>query len=69
MDNDLVYAFRHLHPDATPPNTYQRSINRLDYIFITPAHTPALKATGFLPFNEPFLTDHGALFADFDKTI
>jgi hypothetical protein len=69
MDNNLVDAFRHLHPDVTPPTTYQRSNNRLDYIFITSALTPALKATGFLPFNIPFLTDHGALFANFDKTI
>eukprot|EP00957_Ditylum_brightwellii_P034958 2649446-Ditylum_brightwellii.AAC.1 len=39
----------------------------LDYISITPALIPALKAVGFLPFNVPFLTDHGMIFADFDK--
>ena len=69
MENDLVDAFRHLHPDTTPPHTYQQSSNRLDYIFVTPALTPALKASGFLPFNVPFFSDHGALFAEFDKTI
>eukprot|EP00957_Ditylum_brightwellii_P170565 12983569-Ditylum_brightwellii.AAC.1 len=63
MENDLVDAFRHLHPDTTPPHTYQRSSNQLDCIFVTPTLMPALKATGFLPFNIPFLTDHGALFA------
>eukprot|EP00957_Ditylum_brightwellii_P057427 4354252-Ditylum_brightwellii.AAC.1 len=68
LDNDLVDVFQHLHPNVTPPNTYQQSNNRLDYIFIAPALTPALKAIRFLPFNVPFLTDHGALFADFDKT-
>eukprot|EP00957_Ditylum_brightwellii_P193212 14711746-Ditylum_brightwellii.AAC.1 len=69
MDNNLVDAFRHLHPDVTPPHTYQQSNNRLDYIFIMPALTPALKAIGFLLFNVPFLTNHGALFSDFDKTV
>eukprot|EP00957_Ditylum_brightwellii_P001643 127364-Ditylum_brightwellii.AAC.1 len=69
MDNDLVDAFGHLHLDVTPPNTYQSSNNRQVYIFITPSLTPALKAVGLLPFNILFLTDHGALFADFDKTV
>eukprot|EP00957_Ditylum_brightwellii_P119740 9135874-Ditylum_brightwellii.AAC.1 len=32
-----------------------------------PALTPALKAVGFLPFNVPFLTDHGSLFANFEE--
>eukprot|EP00957_Ditylum_brightwellii_P205435 15343879-Ditylum_brightwellii.AAC.1 len=67
FENELVDAFCHLHLDATPPNTYQCSENCLDYIFITPALTPALKAVGFLPFNVPFLTDHGSLYANFDE--
>eukprot|EP00957_Ditylum_brightwellii_P197658 15058318-Ditylum_brightwellii.AAC.1 len=58
IENEFVGAFCHLHPDANPPNTYQRSENRLDYIFITPALTPALKTVRFLLFNVPFLTDH-----------
>eukprot|EP00957_Ditylum_brightwellii_P149546 11388126-Ditylum_brightwellii.AAC.2 len=69
LGNELIDAFSHLHPDIAPPHTYQHSDNRLDYIFITPALIPALKGVGFLPFNLPFLTDHGALFADFDKKI
>eukprot|EP00957_Ditylum_brightwellii_P139009 10595421-Ditylum_brightwellii.AAC.1 len=58
LENDLMDAFCHLHPEVTPPNTYQRSDNCLDYICITPVLTPALKAVGFLPFNVPFLTDN-----------
>eukprot|EP00957_Ditylum_brightwellii_P030217 2287185-Ditylum_brightwellii.AAC.1 len=69
LENDLEDAFTHLHPDIAPPHRYQRSDNRLDYIFITPALILALKAVGFLPFNVPFLTNHGALFANFDKEI
>eukprot|EP00957_Ditylum_brightwellii_P139610 10640863-Ditylum_brightwellii.AAC.1 len=42
-DTDLVNAFRHAHPNVTPPNTFQRSDNCLDYIFITPAIIPAFK--------------------------
>eukprot|EP00957_Ditylum_brightwellii_P007223 548804-Ditylum_brightwellii.AAC.1 len=52
-----------------PPNTYQHSNNRLDYIFLTPVLLPALSLVGFLPFNVPFLTDHGFLFANFDEEL
>eukprot|EP00957_Ditylum_brightwellii_P123085 9384978-Ditylum_brightwellii.AAC.1 len=34
-----------------------------------PSLTPALKAVGFLPFNIPFLTDHGSLFTNFKEDI
>eukprot|EP00957_Ditylum_brightwellii_P042548 3221610-Ditylum_brightwellii.AAC.1 len=34
-----------------------------------PALTLALKAVGFLPFDVPFLTDYGSLFADFKEDI
>eukprot|EP00957_Ditylum_brightwellii_P072581 5515762-Ditylum_brightwellii.AAC.1 len=67
--NDLVDVFAHLHPGITQPNTYQRGDNRIDYIFITPALKPALRSTGFLPFNVPFTSDHGAAYADFDEEI
>ena len=66
---DLVDVFTHLHPENTPPHTYQRGNNRIDYILITPALTPALKSTGFLPFNIPFMSDHGLAYADFDEEV
>eukprot|EP00957_Ditylum_brightwellii_P188752 14367535-Ditylum_brightwellii.AAC.1 len=44
---------------------FQRSENHLDYIFVTLAIIPALRLVGFLPFNVPFLTDHGSMFVDF----
>eukprot|EP00957_Ditylum_brightwellii_P142991 10894954-Ditylum_brightwellii.AAC.1 len=69
IENDLVDAFSHLHPNTAPPNTYQHSNNRLDYIFISPALILTLKAVGFLLFNVPFLTDYGVIFADFDKEV
>eukprot|EP00957_Ditylum_brightwellii_P200368 15275771-Ditylum_brightwellii.AAC.1 len=52
-----------------PPNTYQHGDKHIDYIFITPALIPALWSTGFLPFNIPFISDHGATYADFDEEI
>eukprot|EP00957_Ditylum_brightwellii_P208563 15358050-Ditylum_brightwellii.AAC.1 len=67
--NDLVDVFAHLHPGTTPPNAYQRGGKRIDYVFITPALILALRATGFLLFNIPFTSDHGAAFADFDEKI
>eukprot|EP00957_Ditylum_brightwellii_P037689 2850336-Ditylum_brightwellii.AAC.1 len=68
-ENDLVYVFTHIYPTVTPPTTYQRGQNRLDYIFIISALIPALRSTGFLPYNIPFSSDHGAAYAHFDKEI
>eukprot|EP00957_Ditylum_brightwellii_P128210 9778363-Ditylum_brightwellii.AAC.1 len=65
--NDLVNVFEHLHTGVTPPHTYQRGDKRIDYMFITPALIPALRSTGFLPFNLPFTSDHGATYVDFDE--
>jgi hypothetical protein len=62
--NDLVDVF-----GVTPPNTYQRGDKCIDYIFITPALIPALQSTGFLTFNLPFTSDHGAAYVDFDEEI
>eukprot|EP00957_Ditylum_brightwellii_P123351 9405515-Ditylum_brightwellii.AAC.1 len=45
---NLVDVFAHLHPGITPPHTYQRSDNRIDYIFITPALILALRSTEIL---------------------
>eukprot|EP00957_Ditylum_brightwellii_P016212 1219634-Ditylum_brightwellii.AAC.1 len=42
--HDLVHIFTHMHPDITPPHTYQQSTNRLDYIFVTRALIPAITA-------------------------
>eukprot|EP00957_Ditylum_brightwellii_P136790 10431024-Ditylum_brightwellii.AAC.1 len=67
--NNLVDVFTHLHPRATPPHTYQRGNNQIDYIFITPAAIPALRSTGYLPFNIPFISDHSAAYADFDEEV
>eukprot|EP00957_Ditylum_brightwellii_P143723 10950077-Ditylum_brightwellii.AAC.1 len=66
---DLVDVFAHPHPDISPPHTYQHSDNRIDYIFITPALTPALQSTVYLPFNIPFISDYGSTYADFDAEI
>eukprot|EP00957_Ditylum_brightwellii_P120291 9178722-Ditylum_brightwellii.AAC.2 len=67
--NNLVEVFGHLHPGVNPPNKYQCGGNYIDYIFIRPALIPALKSTGFLPFNVPFVSDHSAAYANFDKEI
>eukprot|EP00957_Ditylum_brightwellii_P139506 10632453-Ditylum_brightwellii.AAC.1 len=67
--HDLIEVFSHKYPDITPPNTYQWSNNKINYLFTTPTLIPAIKAVGFLLFNIPFLTDHGSIFTDFDKEI
>eukprot|EP00957_Ditylum_brightwellii_P140446 10700763-Ditylum_brightwellii.AAC.1 len=67
--NDLGDALANKHPNVTPPHTYQRRDNRLDYIFVTPAFLPCITTVCFLPFNAPFLTEHGALYADFEEEL
>eukprot|EP00957_Ditylum_brightwellii_P137168 10458016-Ditylum_brightwellii.AAC.1 len=69
IKNSLVDAFANKHPNVTPPHTYKRSNNRFDYIFVTPALVPCMTAIDFLPFNAPYLTDHGALYADFNEEL
>eukprot|EP00957_Ditylum_brightwellii_P112747 8595141-Ditylum_brightwellii.AAC.1 len=68
-NNDLAEMFLHLHPGVTPPNTYQREGNHIDYIFITLGLIPTLKSVGFLLLNIPFMSDHGAILAVFDEEI
>eukprot|EP00957_Ditylum_brightwellii_P109952 8387011-Ditylum_brightwellii.AAC.1 len=66
---NLVEVFAHLHPGTTPPHTYQCGDSRIDYIFITPALIPAPQSTGYLPFNNLFMSDHGSTYVDFDTEI
>eukprot|EP00957_Ditylum_brightwellii_P167407 12744444-Ditylum_brightwellii.AAC.1 len=68
-NNDLVDVFLHLHLNIITPPTYQCGDNRLDYTFITPYLVPALRSTGFLPYNIPFTPDHRAAYADFDEDL
>eukprot|EP00957_Ditylum_brightwellii_P021546 1624495-Ditylum_brightwellii.AAC.1 len=67
--NDLVEVFSHLRQDVTPPNTYKHSNNHLCYILITPALISALKSTGFLLFNIPFLADYGSMYTDLHEEM
>eukprot|EP00957_Ditylum_brightwellii_P212341 15367193-Ditylum_brightwellii.AAC.5 len=67
--NNLVDVFTHLHPRATPPHKYQCGNNQINYIFITPAMVPALRSTGYLPFNIPFISNHSAAYANFDEEV
>eukprot|EP00957_Ditylum_brightwellii_P057421 4353936-Ditylum_brightwellii.AAC.1 len=62
-------VFAHKHPYVTPPHTYQCSNNKIDYLCVTLALIPTINAVGFLPFNVPFLIDHGSIFADFDEEL
>eukprot|EP00957_Ditylum_brightwellii_P098210 7483154-Ditylum_brightwellii.AAC.1 len=64
-DNDLVDAYKHMHPESHPA-TYLQGQKRLDYVLITPGLLPALWAIGYLPFHTGHFSDHCALWADFD---
>eukprot|EP00957_Ditylum_brightwellii_P033250 2519861-Ditylum_brightwellii.AAC.1 len=68
-DLNLLNARAHLHPALTPPATYQRGTECIDYMFISPGLLPALTKAGFLPYHSTMYSDHCALWADFDPSI
>eukprot|EP00957_Ditylum_brightwellii_P156017 11875537-Ditylum_brightwellii.AAC.1 len=49
-DNDLVDVYHQLHPQSNPA-TYLRGHQRLNYMFLTPGLTPALRSIGYLPIH------------------
>jgi len=53
------------HPDRTPPTTYSRGPNRIDYILVSSNILPAVKRSGMLPFDSIFISDHRPCFVDF----
>ena len=48
-----------------PPNTYIRGTQQVDYCFCTQSILPAIKGSGFLPFNDGHESDHRILWVDF----
>jgi hypothetical protein len=63
MDNIMVQY----HPEATLPTTYDRGENCLDIFAGTKDVTAIVQAAGYLPFYEPFCTDHRVGYIDLDK--
>eukprot|EP00957_Ditylum_brightwellii_P152863 11635288-Ditylum_brightwellii.AAC.1 len=58
-----------MHGATLAPPTYKQGKHQLDFIFITPGIVPALLTAGSLPFNIPFISNHRAIYADFDSAI
>ena len=64
MDNIMI----EYHPEIQLPTTYDRGENCLDIIAGTKDVTAMTQSTGYLPFYEPFCTDHRVGYIDLDKT-
>lgn len=62
----LTDALRYHHPQGSPPGTYNRGTQRIDFIFITSRLQSCSVRAGLLPFNTFFFGDHRAAFLDFD---
>jgi hypothetical protein len=54
------------HPSSDEPNTYLRGRTRIDYALISPALETAVTAVGYQPFHHTAITDHRAIFVDFN---
>jgi hypothetical protein len=64
MDNIMVKY----HPATPLPTTYDRGDNCLDIFAGTKDATAIIQSSGYLPFYEPFCTDHRVGYIDLDKT-
>ena len=65
MDNIMVTH----HPNETLPTTYDRGDNCLDIVAGTKDVTSdIIQAAGYLPFYDPFCTDHRVGYIDLNKT-
>lgn len=54
------------HHAGTPPPTYNRGKERIDFIFTSPRATAACIRSGLFPFHSIFMGDHMACYLDFD---
>eukprot|EP00957_Ditylum_brightwellii_P191749 14597753-Ditylum_brightwellii.AAC.1 len=65
FENDLVDAYKHVHPSSHPA-IYLQGNKQLDYLLVTPGLLPAIRAIGYLLFHTRIFSDHSAIWADFD---
>jgi exonuclease III len=55
--------------DSPAPATYARGSKKIDHILVTAALLPAVTASGIEPLHAGILSDHRALFVDFETTV
>ena len=55
--------------DSPAPATYSRGRTKIDHILVTAALLPAVTASGIEPLHAGILSDHRALYVDFDTAI
>jgi hypothetical protein len=55
------------HPDSTPPATYDRGKEKIDFIFISTTLADATIRTGILPYNSVFISDHRPCYIDLNS--
>lgn len=59
-------SFDNTATDSTPPSTYSRGTNRIDFLLVSTRLLTSVLRTGILPYNTPFLSDHRACYIDLD---
>ena len=65
----LVDIHKHRHPQQESPHTYIRGSNCIDYALCTRDILPAIRHSGYLPFNHHLISDHRAMFLDIDTRV
>jgi hypothetical protein len=55
--------------DSPAPATYARGSKKIDHILVTAALLPAVTASGIEPLHAGILSDHRALYVDFDTKL
>ena len=55
------------HPDRTPPPTYDRGKDKIDFIFVSRALLPHVTRTGIFPYKSLFISDHRPCYIDLDS--
>lgn len=65
---DLVEIIQHFHGVENKPPMYARGTRRLDYAFCTTNLLAIVISCGILPHSEILVSDHLAIFVDFNTT-
>ena len=65
----LIDAHTLTSATTTPPATYHRGTQKIDFILVSPRPSSAIRAASILALHDGYLSDHRALIVDFDAAL
>lgn len=57
------------HTEHSPPPTYNRGKDRIDYTFVSANLLPSVQRTGIFPYDHIFISDHRPCYIDFNSNL